>query len=351
MGLTYSIPALIAAQGAAGARCRLICSADRRPEFEGRGFPVDWLSSLETAALWEMLSEADLVVFHSTYIQPHIRLARGLIRRGIPYVITPRGGLTRAAAERSKWKKRLADLLFFGSYVRNAAALHCLTEGEREASSHWHPSIFVVGNGINLPREDPVERDTDFKHLSAVYIGRLSIYHKGLDLLLEGFARFTRSLPERGVQLHLYGPDDRGAVAQLTRMIHDLDLSEYVHLHAAVYHDDKVEVLRRADLFCQVSRFEGHPMGVLEALSHGVPCMLTAGTNFMEELDAAGAGFAVDASASGIAAGFESFMQDPAGWRLMSQSARRLASRHTWEAVAEQTLSSYHACTNGTRKR
>lgn len=38
-------------------------------------------------------------------------------------------------------------------------------------------------------------------------------------------------------------------------------------------------VLLQTDLFIQTSRHEGMPMGLLEALSIGVPCLVTVGTS------------------------------------------------------------------------
>ena len=52
---------------------------------------------------------------------------------------------------------------------------------------------------------------------------------------------------------------------------------------------DKKKVLKDADLFLHTSRSEGHPMGVLEALAYGIPCLLTPGTNMASEVAASGA--------------------------------------------------------------
>jgi hypothetical protein len=47
----------------------------------------------------------DLVVFHSTYIPAHLRIGGRLRKAGIPYVICPRGGMTRYA-QTHKWLKK-----------------------------------------------------------------------------------------------------------------------------------------------------------------------------------------------------------------------------------------------------
>ena len=48
-----------------------------------------------------------------------------------------------------------------------------------------------------------------------------------------------------------------------------------------VYGDNKVKVLLDTDIFILTSRYEGMPMGVLEAWSYGIPCILSDGTNMI----------------------------------------------------------------------
>ena len=46
--------------------------------------------------------------------------------------------------------------------------------------------------------------------------------------------------------------------------------------------EEKVQKLLESDVFIQTSRHEGMPMGILEAMSYGVPCAVTDGTNLGE---------------------------------------------------------------------
>lgn len=343
-GLTYSIPALIAAQQDAGADVALLSSANQYPSFDGMSCPIHWLrESKDQNSIRKLISKFDLLVFHSTYIVRQVRLGELARDLGIPYVITPRGGMTRRAADRSRLKKFIANRLFYRNFVAGASAIHCLTAHEAEESQHWRRPIFVVGNGIKVHSFGDVssDRKRTSKKMRAVFIGRLSIMHKGLDLLIKGFAEFIKGAGTEVLELHLYGPDDRGSSKALKKLIEDLKLDDHVTLHGPVYEDVKHEVLNDADLFCLTSRFEGHPIAVLEALSYGIPCLLTPGTNMANEVSAAGAGWGVVESARGVAGGLRIACRDLAVVADLRTSAYQLSKQYAWASVAVETLKEY----------
>ena len=53
----------------------------------------------------------------------------------------------------------------------------------------------------------------------------------------------------------------------------------------------KEELLLNTDLFIMTSRLEGHPMGLIEALAYGVPCLVSRGTNMYDEVLSSNAGW------------------------------------------------------------
>ena len=103
------------------------------------------------------------------------------------------------------------------------------------------------------------------------------------------------------------------------------------------YGEKKTEVLANADAFNLTSRYEGMPMGVLEALTYGVPCILTPGTNMAEDVVAAGAGWEADMNAQDIA---DTILQAVADLKLNhfkhNQAAYNMSKRYDWEIIARQ---------------
>jgi glycosyltransferase involved in cell wall biosynthesis len=96
---------------------------------------------------------------------------------------------------------------------------------------------------------------------------------------------------------------------------------------------DVVDFYRRADVFVLPSAFEASPLVSLEAMSSGLPCLLSAGAGGEQYLRVGHNGFRVD-SAADIAKQVARLRGD-AGLRLeLATGARDTALSHDWESVA-----------------
>jgi len=346
-GLRLSIPSLVAAQNRLpGVEAGLLLSTSSS-EPAGLDFPVFagkvTLSADRRLSLPPPFDRPELVVLHSTYIPAQVAFAARLRKAGIRYVICPRGGMTHRSQAYRAWKKRLANRLFFGRFVSRAAALHCLTEAEADESRQWNRPIVVAGNGIEIPAEEQLPLESPTQPLRVVFLGRVAPVHKGLDLLLQACATVRDAMRQRDARLEIHGPDWRGSVRQLARMIDDSRLGELVRLCGPADGARKEALFRTASVFVHTSRWEGHPMAVLEALARGVPCLLTPGTNMDAEVAEAGAGWSVEPSVSGIAGGLRAiFALSAEELQTMRRNARRLAiAQFDWASVARHTTEAY----------
>jgi len=294
-------------------------------------------------SLPEPFDRPHLVVFHGTYIPRHAGIARRLRSLGIPYLICAHGCMTRRAQRQSRWKKRLANLLFFRRMVARARAVQCLTDGEAATTGGWNRPLFVVGNGIDLPPEDRLASPGASDKLRLVFLGRLAIHHKGLDLLIEACRHVASRLRDRGARVELYGPDYHGDVPAVNRHILRGGLGDVIRWHGPVVGPRKTEVLRHSDVFVHTSRWAGHAMAVLEAMAYGLPCLLTPGTNMADEVAAAGAGWRVEDTVASIARGLGHVLDaDPQALADAGRQARRLArDRYRWDGVAQRAVEQY----------
>lgn len=349
-GLYYAIPNLIRAQMRCGSEVALITTHPNEPYSAPEQFPVIHFSGSDKRGVldraFSSLGRVDLAVFHSTYIPVQARMARTLLCRNVSYVITPHGSMTRSAQHTKRWKKRMANFLFFSRMVRQCAALHFLSPGEARESAGWRRPSFVVGNGIELPSL-PVRKSFRDLPLQLVFVGRLDIHIKGLDLLLEALALLAKRQGGATVKLRLFGPDREGSTRELRARIKRLEIESWVELPGPVFGPAKEQALLGAEAFVLTSRTEGHPISVLEALAHRLPCLLTPGTQMADEVEANGAGWAVEAEPASIAAGLEQILKEREWLGAKGERARSLAERHTWDAVGGETLQHYESLLMG----
>ena len=285
----------------------------------------------------------DIAVFHEVYIPRYPAVAKELKAKGIPYIIIPHGCLKKTAQRKSRLKKIIGNLLIFRRFCSGAAAIQCLTESEMRESV-MGKRFFVAPNGI----EPPEKRKSGFRKtgLRFVYVGRLLPEIKGLDLMIAAFGREKAFLKENGCRLDLYGPaEDRGIsyLPQLREYISRNGVQELVCIHPAVYGEEKRSVLLDADIFIQTSRTEAMPMGILEALSYGLPCLVSEGTGFAVTTAAKGAGWNGGMTAESIAEALKNAVSDAARLPEISRSAEAYSREFGWENAAKTAVEEYRS--------
>ena len=276
----------------------------------------------------------DIVVFEGFYSgKAEIILSLECRRYKIPYVIVPRSSLTwDAMHNKSKVKKEIAHLFFYDSFVKHSIGIQYLTEKEYLDSKYrFDYPHFILSNGI-YPQEI-IKDDFSFDGIRAIFIGRIDIHQKGLDLLLEACKELYNELISLKFSLILYGPqlEDYEAVKE---KIVELKLDRIVTLGGEVTGQKKREVILNSDLFILTSRFEGHPMGLIEALSYGLPCLITTGTNIGEEVQKYNCGFVGDITTEGVVNAFRDMMANYKSFKELGASSVVLANQYDWNKLA-----------------
>lgn len=283
----------------------------------------------------------DIAVFHGVYTPAFISIYKQLRRLHIPYVIVPHGALIREAQKKSRLKKIIGNVLLFKPFCEHAAAIQCLTEREKRDCVFGN-SRFVAPNGI-LPQK---ARKTAFRRdgLRFVYIGRLDVRTKGLDLLIAAFAAKKEYLSAHGCRLDLYGPDeDHGVFTAdaVRRLIADSGAAESVALHPPVYGQEKEAAFLDSDIFIQASRNEALPTSVLEALSFGLPCLVTEGTSMADAVGAYNAGWIAETNAAALAKALEQAVAERGSLPEKSRGALACAEQYRWETAAKTAVEQY----------
>lgn len=295
----------------------------------------------ELFAILSDIQFVDLVVFHECYVKEYLRIYHYLLKRGIPYIVVPHGELTEKAQRKKRLKKLVANILFFNRFVNKALAIQCLSE-EEMSNTHFDKHKFIVTNGVDIPKEFK----TSFSECGVkfVYIGRLDSYHKGLDIMLSSIYNVKDFLINNNCRFDIYGPDIFGRLDVLKKMVNKYDLSELVFLHGPVSGSEKVSILLNSDVFIQTSRFEGMPLGVLEALSYGLPCLVTEGTNLSQKINDVHAGWGCRTSSDEVSKVIVQAVLNKKKYPEMGKSGRHLMnSEFSWEQIAKKAIIDYKA--------
>lgn len=284
----------------------------------------------------------DLVHFHGVYQPFQSAFASKLCRENIPYISSLHGGLQDHSQQRKAWKKALGNAFFFDEFLKRATAVHALNEAEAQAVRIKFPGkrVFIMPNGVSdeTARISRSVRSYDGRGLVFGFIGRIDMDHKGLDRYLEGIALLQTRRPSCGHRFVFAGPffgeanekRFKGAVSKLP----DPSAVEY---QGVVLGRQKTESFDLFDVFVHTSRYEGMPGAVLEAMAHGVPCLVTPGTNVQELVVGCRGGWGCDFNAADIASRLDEISSARAQLDQKGSAAREYALSHlTWSKIAVQ---------------
>lgn len=226
----------------------------------------------------EIINSSECTVFHlhGGWIPVFSSLSRFLRKHKFNYIITPHGAYNAVAMQKSMITKKLYFEFFEKSVIKNASKIHCIGESEMEGLQ----SIYTTRKGTLIPYgferiKDEVCSNPYKETLIFGFIGRLDIYTKGLDLLVESFAEFSKADPFS--ELWIVGDSDEKN--ELHQKIKALGIEDKTILFGSKFGKEKNDLLKKMDIFVHPSRNEGLPVSVIEAANFGKPCIVTKNTN------------------------------------------------------------------------
>ncbi len=207
---------------------------------DGVNNQFDFTKDFKVGSLPAPFNTPDLVVFHGIYYSEYLNIYKELIKNKIPYVIVAHGGLTKASQNIKKFKKTVANILFFKRFISKSSGIQFLSEMEKERSL-FSEKGFVGPNGVFMPTVQKKSFNPDGCVFS--FIGRFDIYIKGLDLLIEAILKIKEYLLKEKAVFLLYGPDRFGSTEKLKALIEEKRLDGLVKICAPVLGAEKEKAL------------------------------------------------------------------------------------------------------------
>jgi glycosyltransferase involved in cell wall biosynthesis len=283
----------------------------------------------------------DIVHIHGIYNLNHIIIANFLFKNNIPYVVSIHGNLMKSAIKHSRFKKTIAINLLIKRMLKRATTVHVMAQEEYKDVKDiiGNQNYKLIYNGIDSHGFEKKYKPDSSEKINILFLGRLDIKHKGLDLLLNAIDSKPNTFRNK---LHLYmvGPfETPNDEKKILKIIKNSDcLKDVVSIEGPKYGDEKKLYLDKCDLFIHTSRYEGMPVAVLEAMGAGMPCIVTPGTNMGTIIEKCDGGFVVDGTVDDIAAGLEKVINtNKESFRNKGKSAQEWSKKNlNWDTIAIQ---------------
>ncbi len=187
-------------------------------------------------------------------------------------------------------------------------------------------SIKIVSNGISK-----IYKPTIKKENYLLFLGRIEIDQKGIDLLLSAFKQFQT----RHTKYKLVIAGSGHEIEKMKNLIKKENLSKKVILKGRVSGKTKETLLKKAAAVVISSRFETYSLVALEAMSYGAPviCFAIEGLSWIPK------GVAIKVkpyAVSQLTNAMTNVVTDTKHAQQMIQEGNVYVKQFTWDSVAKQ---------------
>ena len=141
------------------------------------------------------------------------------------------------------------------------------------------------------------------------------------------------------VTVDIFGPDASNEREKLIDEINKRSLNDIVSLHGPVVGVEKEEELLSHDVFIQTSKSEGLPMGIIEALNYGLPCLCTKGTSLGEVVRDNNMGWYAENNAKSVYEAILSSINERDNWINFSKNAiGYTVEKYNWSNISKKLI-------------
>jgi glycosyltransferase involved in cell wall biosynthesis len=271
----------------------------------------------------------DVALYFIAGNAPVVPLAR---LGGVPTVLQVDG----LDSQRAKWPTAARRYLRFAERIAPSAATITVTDSEAVADAYeraYGRRIAAIPYGADVP--DPGDVGTCAAlgvepGRFVLFVGRL-VPENNAHLLVEAHRRLECDWPLVVVGDAPYAED---YIASLKAAA-----GEGVRFPGYVFGEGYGELIHRAGVMCVPTEVGGtHPV-IVEGMAAGAPLIVSDHPPNLETVGEAGAAFALDEGAEGLARALGELIGDPSRReRLGAAAAARAADRYGWDRCAERYL-------------
>jgi len=235
----------------------------------------------------DYINEFDLVHFHAVFSISNALISKLLFKNHIPYIISLHGNLNNWSMNQSKLKK-LIFLKFFQSYILKSQAIHVLNDFEKNEVSNTIDlkklRTFKLQNCIDVPKYKITKSSSKVK-FTVLFFGRLNL-KKGIYRLLN-IIKLLKKNSINDIKFLFVGPKDLSIYKDFLSKIESLKLTKIIEIRDSVQTlEDKKKLFSECDIFILPSDDEADSVSLKEALSAGLPVIISKNCKFEFTKDA-----------------------------------------------------------------
>ena len=303
-----------------------------------------------TTWLWQHIDNYQILDNHYLFSYAPTCAAKIARLKGIPYTVRTMGQLTPWALSQKQLKKQAYTFFVERHNLNQAAAIHCTTHAEAENVRKFGiqtPTITLpLGANSAAPIANAKAKLRQKYNIASdkpivLFLSRLH-YKKRPELLLQSLDR----LKSQGHDFHAVfaGSGEPGYVDSLQQLVTSLGVEEQVTFTGHVEGADKDLLLQGSDLFALPSYSENFGIAVAEALSAGLPVVITPEVQISDDVKAANAGAIVSGDVESVTQAIAKLLGSSQLRQELSTNAQYLAqTRYSWQAIARDLAAEYEA--------
>jgi len=315
-----------------------------------------WQPTKELRALIEW---ADVIHLHSLWSPMIVSVANHAIREGRPYLISTHGVLDHRAMWLTPFKRLKKQVCIEIAGIRRvlASAAGVVFGSEAEAAESLELASvkrLFIPNGVTAEmRRTALSDDARalFREIAPQVGGwtRSFLYYsrihpgKGLDMLVNAFNAVASEFPDTVLFIAGIREDD-AYLAQVESLIEHGGHRDRISLTTELTGQRGRFLHSACDIFVLPSHAEGFSVAMIEALAHGMPCLITKFCH-APLVESEGAGVIAEPNQKSIEQGLRQLLAlTPDELAAMGKRARALfEAEYTWDQVAQKLGCAYRS--------
>ena len=297
-----------------------------------------WVFAAPAPRFRDSVTGADILHTHGVWYMPGVYAGSVARQAGCPVVYSVHGMLAPQALQRSRWAKTVLGRLGQRAALESAACIHATADSELMDIRRFglQQPVAIVPYGVDIPvRIDPLGS----RRRTALFLGRVDPI-KRVDVLIRAWREVEGAFPSW--DLVVCGPDSVGHLSEMEGLAAELGLARVTFV-GPKYGDQKARLVDSSELLVLPSHTENFGFVVAEALSAGVPAIVTRGAPW-QELESRGCGWwRIDISVESLAHALRAALaMAPSELRAMGARGREWMIRDlSWGRVAEMMELTY----------